>query len=219
MVKTPTVYLRAELVLAVIAAVSGVVFGVIAAGQGQYFMLASQALVLVAGVFGVLSGLGRFGSGPALAAACVGGSILTGVVVGGLETNVLPSLRGGGVFRYAVLGQAALAAAFGAIAGLMILSRTPAKSVRLILTAGVVGAPVVLLAAAARLGWVARFESMVPPVVFQVVTLISGLVLIVLISISAHCVIRAFEIGVDAADPAVGGRPAEGTSGTASENG
>jgi hypothetical protein len=202
MVKTPTILLRAELALSALAALSALVVGFMAMNQDRFFSLGAEALVLVAGVFGVLAGLGRFAHGPALAAACVGGSFAVAAGVSGIESGVIPSLQGERIDLAIVGSRVALAALLGAISGLMILSRRPGRSVKLLLIGIIMGSPIVAVAAAWRAGLVARFEEAVPTVAFQISVLAAGLVGVVLLSISIHCLIRAFEIGVDAADPA-----------------
>jgi len=202
MVKTPTILLRAELALSVLAALSAPVALFMALNQDRFFSVGAEALVLVAGVFGVLAGLGRFAHGPAMAAACVGGAIAVAAGVAGLESGVLPSFRGEGV-DLAILGsRAGLAALLTAIAGLMILARRPARSVRLLLIGLITASPVVAVAVAAQVGLVARVEDAIPPLVFRIGLLAVGIAGVVLLSIAVHCLIRAFEVGVDAADPA-----------------
>ena len=201
--KTPVILLRAELALAALAAVSTLFFAVVAIRGENYFMLAAEGLILVAGVFGVLAGLGRFANGPALAAASVGGAVFTGVVVGGLETNVLPGFRGGESVHYAAFfSRFALAGLLGVVASLIIISRTPARSLRLLVTGGVVVSPLVALVVAGRVGLIARVQGAIPEVAFQIATLAAGLVGIALFSVAIHCVVRAFEVGVQAAEDA-----------------
>jgi len=203
MVKTPTILLRAELALSVLAILSALAFALPALNGAHYFMLASEGLVLMAGVFGVIAGLGKFPSGPAMAATCVAGSVFLGGAMGGLETQVLPSFRGGdGLFRAATFSRLALGMLLALVAALMILSRTPGESIKRLVWASVAFAPVAALLAAWKMGAINSLSQSIPEVAFQVLTLIAGLLAIVLVSIGAHCAIRAFEIGVKAADSA-----------------
>lgn len=216
--RPPAVLLGAEVVLSVLAAVAAISFAVVAFRGEHYFMLAGQGLALVAAGFGVLAGRGRFSDGPALAPACVGGALLTAAVVGGLETQVLSidgeiTAFGGPGSRAAVATHAALAALFGVLAALVVLARTPARSGKYLLAGALVGSPALALAVAWRLGYIARAQESLPAVAFQLAVLGAALVVIVLVSVAAHCIIRAFEVGVDAADPA---GPTSG--GAASEN-
>jgi len=212
--KTPAPLLALELGLSVIAGLAAVGFAVVAFRGEHYFMLASQAIALVAAAFGVAAARGRFSDGPALAPACVAGALLAGAVVSGLETRVFSI---DGEFRgYATTGEeaavatlAGLAALFGVLAGLIILARTPVRSGKLLLVGALFGAPVVALAAAWKLGYVARAQEAMPAVAFQVAVLGVSIVVIALVSVAAHCVIRAFEVGVDAADPAAAGGASE----------
>ncbi len=205
MVKTPVILLRTELVLSALAVISGLGLAVVALQHEFYFMLASELLIVVAGVFGVIAGLGRFAQGPALAAACVAGCVITGAGVGGLESTVLPSFRSEStVLTASVLSRVGIAVLLGGVAGLMIVSRTPGRSTKYLVTGGLIGSPVLALGAAWRLGLIARLQDGVPEIVFQIGALVVGMAMIVLVSISAHCVIRAFEVGVDAADAASG---------------
>ena len=203
MSKTPTILLRAELVFSALALLSAPVFAFVAFRGEHYFMLASEALILVAGVFGVLAGRGRFPAGPAMAAMCVAGSIFTGAVLGGFETQVLPNLKNQEpVMLGAVFGRLGLAGLIAALGTLMILSRTPAASTKKLVWAVVTIAPVVALAAAWKLGFVARAAESLPEAAFQIGVLAVGMLVIVLVSIACHCAIRAFEIGVNAGEAA-----------------
>lgn len=202
MVKTPTILLRAELALSAIALLSALAFAVVALRGEHYFMLASEGLILMAGVFGVLAGLGRFATGPALAATCVAGSIFTGAVIGGFETQALPRFAGETPANAAAASRIALAALIAAVGALMIISRTPAESTRRLVLAGVAFAPVAALAVAWRTGLIARMQEALPEIAFQVAALGAGLLVIIFVSIAAHCAIRAFEIGVEAAESA-----------------
>jgi len=216
--RPPALLLGAQVVLSVVAAVAAIGSAVVAFRGEHYFMLAGQGLALAAAVFGVLAGRGRFSDGPALAPACVGGALLTAAVVGGLETQVLSidgeiTAFGSPGARASVAAHAALAALFGVLAGLVILARTPARSGKYLLTGALVGSPVLGLAVAWRLGYIAKAEQALPAIAFQLAVLGVALVAIALVSVAAHCVIRAFEVGVDAADPA-----GSTSGGAASEN-
>jgi hypothetical protein len=200
-VKTPTILLRLELILSALAALSAIGFAVVALQGQHFFMLAGEGLILVAGLFGVLAGLGRFALGPAMAAACVAGSIAVGAGVGGLETSVLPSFRGERVETIATLSRVGIAGLILAIAGLMILVRRPGMSVKRVAIGALALAPVLAIAVAWRTGALAALAAAVPAVFFKIGVLAAGLVSIILLSIAIHCFIRAFEIGVDAADP------------------
>ncbi len=214
MVKAPTILLRAELVLSALAALSAVAFAFVAFQGQHYFTLAGEGLILVAGVFGILAGLGRFSAGPALAAACVGGAVFTGAYIGASETLVITDFRrfnanADRVDTAAALGRFALAALIGATGALMILSRKPGASIKRLVLGGVAFAPVAALVIAWRLGLIARAQDALPEAAFQVAALMGGLAAIVFVSIAAHCVIRAFEIGVDAAEHASENTPAQ----------
>jgi len=219
--RPPALLLGVEVVLSVVAAVAAIGFAVVAFRGEHYFMLAGQGLAAVAGVFGVLAGRGRFSDGPALAPACVGGALLTAAVIGGLETQVLSidgeiTAFGSPGARASVAAHAALAALFGVLAALVVLARTPVHSGKYLLTGALVGSPVLALAVAWKLGYIAQAEQAMPTVAFQLAVLGAALLAIALVSVAAHCVIRAFEVGVDAADPAgstSGGAASENTGG------
>lgn len=200
-VKTPTILLRLELILSALAALSAIGFAWFALRGESYFMLAGEGLILIAGVFGVLAGLGRFAIGPAMAGACVAGSIAVGAGVGGIETGVLPSFRGERVDTLATLSRVGIAGLIAGVAGLMILVRRPGMSVKRLLIGTLALTPVVAVAIAWRVGALASIEGAVPAIALKISILAGGLIAIILLSIAIHCFIRAFEIGVDAADP------------------
>lgn len=166
-----------------------------------WFLVVFQLVVIGAGVFGMLTGLGRFSEAPALSMLISGGSIFTlsvlaepalvirltgapgqALVIGGV--SVLPF-----TFAGAVLGVALML-----LAGASALARGRAKSRWYLARAAATGLPVALAAGLALWPPAQKAFLAMPGVVAALVAVIGFFVLGGLLSASLHCVIRAFEV-------------------------
>jgi hypothetical protein len=185
--------------------------GTIAGLRGQEYFFAGFELVLaISGFIGVFIGMGRFNQGPSVAIACVAGATamcsLLGyvtlggeILLGGRLIGAHGEVLGVDVFGFFML-RMFVAGVLAAMAGLVLVLRDPKRSVPMLVRGIVLGVPVVV-----ALGlWVAvpGFRTMVLGwhVLVQVFLGSIGLMVgIGLVSASGHCLIRAFEIGVEVA--------------------
>lgn len=154
-----------------------------------WFMLGFEVIIAVAGVFGVLTGLGRFLNGPALALVCVAGAVGAGSLLGflagrgNLAIDLWPFLMARGVAAAAIL----------AMAGWAVLSRRPQESWRRL---GVGIACLIGFGAIAGGLWVAQgWLTGLGTMPGAIIGLVAGATLLGLLAAAVHHVIRAFETG------------------------
>lgn len=176
-----------------VSALGGCVEALFLQEKVAWSLLGFEAVILVAGVIGVLLGLGRFRRGPALALVCVAGTVLVGTGLGRL--SVLANPRAVLVdpwFVTRLLASLALAA----LATLCVFSRSPVKSWRSFLWSVVLGVPVLMMLGVVWKGrrLLAPLDS-APEAVRVAVALLGFILFIVLASASVHKLIRAFEFG------------------------
>lgn len=182
----------------------------LAAMDQRWYMLAFEVVVLVSSSIGVLQGLGRVQTGPAIGMLCNGGVVCVAAILSEptLVANVMqgsrnpiPPLLGISILPW-ILARLGTGAALIALSGLTVLLRKPGESFPLLVRGVLAGAPVVALAAAMVLPAV-RGRFLALPGLAQVMLFIVGVFVVgVLVSISGHCIIRAFEIGaVSEPDP------------------
>lgn len=181
-----------------VSAIAGAGAALRAFPETLWGMLGFELVAVVAGVLGVLAGLGRFRSGYGLALLCVAGTFFTSAIFGlYLDARLNAQTPDGqAMVKYAILGRIALAAGLGGLAGLAVLIRD-GRSWGLLLKGALLLAPVI-----AALGWVwvtkgraltTPLEGILSPV-RTVAMVLGGLVLMVVFSVGAHLCIRAFEI-------------------------
>lgn len=178
-------------------AIAGCVMGFLA---GNYFVAALEVCVILAAGMGVPIGLGRFNRGPAIAVACVAGGVATPTVLSGLA-QVGPLM--GVEVRPWILARLAVGLIILAMAAVVLMARRPARSIALAVRGVALGAPVVIFAGA---WWKApAFRDALDalhPLVGGVLWAVIGLVGLILVSVSGHCLIRALEVGVEAGEEA-----------------
>jgi hypothetical protein len=183
--------------LVLVTALPGAVMGFLA---GNYFLGVLELVVILAASMGIPIGLGRFNRGPAIAVACVAGGVATPTVLSGLSQ--LGPLMGVTV-RPWILARLGVCVIILACAGVVLIARRPAHSTRYLVRAVALGAPVVVFAG---LWWkVPAFRAAIDglhPIVNGILWAVLGLGGLVLVSVSAHCLIRAFEVGVEAGEEA-----------------
>lgn len=203
----PVLLLRLVLLLAaatLLWALAGLVAGLV---LQNYFLAGLEGVLAACCVVGVFTGLGRHNSGPAVAIASLAGAVGT--------CSVLGALSSGGVVmgvsvKLLLAGRLGVAAALLAIAGLVMLLRRPGVSAALLLKGALLGGPAV--AAIGAYVFVAPLRAALHalhPVALAFVGSIAFLVLLGLLSLGAHCVIRAFETGLEAAQETPPGPRAE----------
>jgi hypothetical protein len=176
-----------------------------------WFSTVFELLVLAAAMFGLAAGLGRFIQGWALTLVCVGGTVLVCGVFAFLEVraNFGSSAAVAGWIKPYLAFRLALAAAFAGTASLAIFVRNPASWKALMKGA------LVLAPALAVLAWIGltggAFLSATRPspgaeAARILMLCLGGMVLIGLISVGAHLIIRAYELGRPEAAPGGSGK-------------
>jgi hypothetical protein len=164
--------------------------------EGQRTALALfgfEVVVAVAGTLGVLLGLGRMRGSPGMALACVGGTILVGSALGWQGAG--RSLADVSLTPLLAL-RAAAALLLMASAGLVVLMRDRA-AIRPAVLGAVLGAPVVLAAAAFALPAGRRtIEGLLSGPVETSLAIMALLVLAGLLAASVHLIIGAFDLAV-----------------------
>lgn len=167
------------------------------ASPPPFFMLGFEAVIALACVFGVLVGLGRFGSGPAIALACVAGTIGIGSLLGYLGAG----RRLGGVDLTPFLfGRGAAAGSIAMIAAVFVLKRDARRSLPALLRGlGFAAALAVFLAA---IYWIRPQVFAHGPLAKAALVIVSGVVGLGLLSAAVHYTIKAFAHGKFSSDPA-----------------
>lgn len=164
----------------------------------NWLVIGLEAVIAVAGVFTILTGLGRFRDGPAITLGFAGAAVLVCSV---LSLSVLTSrtfLRG---YFNDPVSLAALGLALGAagLAACIVLARHPKDSLRAMLIGAVLGALAIGFAAPfVSTGLRARFTSL-NPIIVTIGAMLGAVIVIGLLSAAGHYLIRAFEIGRDPA--------------------
>lgn len=173
------------LLSAAVAIVAGMV-----ASPPPYFMLGFEIVIALACVFGVLVGLGRFGSGPAIALVCVAGTIGVGSLLGYLGAG----RRLGGVDLTPFLfGRGAAAGSIAMIAAVMVLKRDARRSVpALVRGLAFAGALAGFLGA---VYWIRPQVFAYGPLAKAALVIVSGIVGLALLAAAVHYTIKAFEHG------------------------
>jgi hypothetical protein len=167
--------------------------------DGAWLSLGFEAALLVSGVIGALAGIGRFRSSHALTFLCIGGaSFVCGVmsfVASGQAPGDLRGLVRALLTDPLVASRLALAALFLALSGLVLLLRRPRASGKRLLWAAALGAAPAAAAVAMLIGPVRQAFAGLPPLVIATAVFFGFFVLGGLLSVSLHCLIRAFEVG------------------------
>jgi len=190
-----------------------------AAMAAEAFIAAFAAVGALGCVFGMLIGFGRFRDGPSIALFCTALTLCAAgaayFIVGRGSGYRLPAvgLRNGAAM-FMLLGAAHIG-----LAGLILLARNPRRSVPLFIKGVVFGIPVLAAAGAALAFPVQSFLGGLHPLVATAVVIVGFFAIVAFIAASAHCLIRAFEIGVQTAnaaqDAAAGGAHATRPTGGA----
>jgi hypothetical protein len=182
------------LILSAVVALSALVGGAImlTTDKPSWFFVGFELVVVMAGVFGVLLGRGKFSEAPAMVLLCLAGAVGVGSVLGyvGAGRNLA-----GVDLRMWVVGRVAAAGVFAALAGLTVLSRRPGPAWRALGIGAVFG---VLTVGALALGWFGRgwlAAAGAPNVVKLVVALVLAVVVVGLLSAAVHYTVKAFATG------------------------
>lgn len=213
---TPKPILIAALVISALVGLTGVYGAWSAISSGAWFAIGFEIVLVAACVFGVLTGLGRFRESHAYALICVAGAVLVCACLAFIasDADVAANAQLGLLVRAMPrdpLTGARLAAAglLAALAGLTLLVRTPRRSLRYLGLAAALGAGPVLAVVAFLNPMIRGYASEIHTVALSVILFIGVLLVGGLASASAHCFIRAFEVGrVDPERRDPGGRSA-----------
>lgn len=192
--------------------------GFIAFNEQRWYMLAFEVVVFLTASTALATNLRRGRGGQAMCMFVLGGVVGSAAVLSepSIATRLIQGGSGSGAATgFDVLPWALARIACGLVlvglACLTVLSRRPRTSLLLLAKGAGLGLPV-LAAAALFLIPSARTQILNLPLIPSVLLVIFGSAVAgVLISLSAHCLIRAFEVGVDA-----GNEPGAGHVATAS---
>lgn len=163
----------------------------------QVFAICFGVVMVVASGFLGWVGRGRVIEGPAIALLCVAGAVMCCAVFAFVSTGRPPS----GIARdVPTLASLAIGGLLTVIAALDILLRRPAESLPRLVKGVLIGIPLLIVIALWQSGIVARVMGHL-----GMSLAFAGYVLLLIVSIglaaaSGHQLIRAFQIGVDAAD-------------------
>ncbi len=182
-----------------LTAPGGIVLGVIGA---NWFLVAFEAVAFFSSVFGLLTAIGRFREAPALSLFCAGGSIMVAAMLAepALVSRVLqggttaPAVIAGIPIAPFAIGRILAGALLVLLSAMTVLSRRPRQSLAYLVRGIVLGAPVAALGAVVLS---ARLRGMLPslPGPLSVMLGVIGFFVVgALISLSAHNLIRAFEV-------------------------
>ncbi|MFZ4575373.1 MAG: hypothetical protein ACOYN0_13320 [Phycisphaerales bacterium] len=203
-IKSLTLVLSAATLLHCVALM---VFAFVAAGRPIWILFGFELVVAVCAVLGGLFARGKFQEGQGLAAVCIGGSIAVCSLLAWLAASkVTISVPGGAfVIKSYLVTRLAVGAWFTAVAALAVLSRNRA-SLSYVRWALVGGAGLAIVGAATVFGrgTISAWLSGAPGVVQTVLVGLLFVVVGVLVCLTGHCTIRAFELGrpADPAQPA-----------------
>lgn len=192
------------LILSGVVALSALAGGAImlTTDKPSWFFVGFELVVVMAGVFGVLLGRGKFAEAPAMVLLCLAGAVGVGSVLGyvGAGRNLA-----GVDLRLWVIGRVGAAGVFAALAGLTVLARRPGPAWKALGTGLVFG---VLTLGTLALGWFGRgwlAAAGTPNVVKLVVALVLAVVVVGLLSAAVHYTVKAFATGrLDAIEPPAG---------------
>lgn len=212
---TPRVILRLCLLISGVCLLSAIAGAAVAAMQRPplWFLLMFEVAVAFACFFAVLTGLGRLREGPALSMLIASGALIVGAMLGepALPLRMLGrtgspvTVHGVAILPFA-FARLLCGVAMGALAALTILRRRPGLSFGYLLRAAALGAPVALALGAMVVPAIRAKVSGLPPLAGFFAAVLGFFVLGGFFCASAHCLIRAFEVGqVDRIDA---GRPA-----------
>lgn len=209
MPKAPKIILAASTLLGllIVATAAYRIFQGATASPPHAFMIGFEAIALLAGVFAILVGRGKFADGPGIALLSVAGVVAVASAVS-YSTSLGRQLTDSRMLREPFTGgRLALAAATAALAGLIVLSRRPKESIRLFVigliwtgVACAIAAPAVVSRGALR---------GLNPVLITVGSVVGFVIFVGFLSAGIHYLIRAFETGRNPVlDPANAGRRA-----------
>jgi hypothetical protein len=164
----------------------------IAARPRIWFLLGFECVVVTAAVLGFLVGRGRYRQGPALALACVAGSVAVASYLGYLGSG--RTILGIGLMPFLAF-RLGIAGAIGMVAAWIVLSRRPGIGLPRLFKGLVIGLVLAVLGAGV---WTVRARIAALPDIARIAgAVVLFVVFTALLATSVHLIIRAFESGRD----------------------
>lgn len=172
-------------VLLLLSAVAGLAFAA-TSRPPLWFLLGFEAMIVLAAVFGVLFGSGRFHDGPAICLLCIAGTIGLCSLLGFQSVRLASSVDVTPWF----IARGCAAMVFGGLAALTVIVRDPRVAIPDLAKAGALGGVLVLTAVAL---WLTRGRiGSMPGWAEFVVWLIAGVWMLGLLAPGVHLAIRGF---------------------------
>lgn len=205
MIGAPRAILFSALALCAYCAVSAL--GGIALGfrAQQWYLLAFEVTVLLTAITTIVHLRSRKQTGQAMAMLVTGAVVGAGAVLS-VPTIVAGIVQGGGGATLPIAGvniipwflsRIGCAVLLMGLGGLAVLLRRPGASFGLLLKGVLLGLPVLACLGLLATGNGRQTVMNLPPAALIVVVVVGLFVICVLTSISGHCLIRAFEVGVE----------------------
>ena len=164
-----------------------------AASPPYYFSIGFELLALLAGVFAVLVGRGKFAEGPGIALLCVAGVVVVASAVTYSTPRAVPLYDTRMLRDPMTLGRMGLGGAAAAIGALIVLLRRPRESIRLLLWGALWTG--VAIALASPVLFARGSLTGLNPVLTTVGAVVGFVVFVGFLSAGAHFIIRAFNAG------------------------
>lgn len=179
-------------VLVVASAAMRIVQG-FAATPPLYYSIGFELLALLAGVFAVLTGRGKFADGPGLALLCSAGVVMVATAVTYSTPRAVPLYDIRMLRDPLTAARMGLGAALAGIGALIVLLRRPAVSIKLLLWGALWTG--VAIAIAAPVLFARNALSGLNPVLTTVGAVVGFVFFVGFLSAGLHFIIRAFETG------------------------
>lgn len=159
----------------------------VASQPTSWYLVGFEIVILMSGIIGVMSAMGRFPGGPSITLLCIAGAVAVGSLLGYVGAG--KTLMGWSL-RPLLFARFADAAFLGAASGAIVLARQPRSSIPALVKGVLFGVAMLAIAGAA---WKLRGSiSGAPGPVRVGIFAMVGVVAIALLSASGHSIIRAF---------------------------
>lgn len=199
----PRVWKGASLLLGVALVIStlGMSYtATVLATSFRWDLLAFELITLSAGIIAILFGMGKFREGPGLALLAVAGTVFAAAVLGFVGVGQQISLKGQASpmsLRTYVLVRVAIAAGFGAVSVLLLLTRNRSSMIVALKSLYAWIPAAIIIAGVAKRAVVAKALAGTPEFISPTLGVLAGLALIGFVSAAVHMTIRAFELARD----------------------
>ncbi|MEQ8769810.1 MAG: hypothetical protein RIB60_04800 [Phycisphaerales bacterium] len=178
-------------------AAAGAVYALVGFERPVLGMFGFELVAAIAGVLGVMLGLGRFREGFGLGALCVAGTFVAAALFGlYLDANAnVSSAEGTRMVKLAILAHVGFGGAIAALGGIAVLLRSK-RSWGMLIKGVLIASPAVLIAAWLQRTNASALTTELGPnasMARAIGVVMGAVVLMVLFSVGAHLCIRAFE--------------------------